>query len=53
MTPSTVQSVASIRRAAWSGPGFWVLAWAVYTLSMLAWLGYRDAWLGTLCLAPR
>jgi hypothetical protein len=35
------------------GPWPAILAWATWSLLALGWFGYRDAWLGVMCIAPR
>ena len=46
-TCSNAGAVSAFKR-----PELWVPIWAVYVLSALAWMGYKDALLGFLCLAP-
>lgn len=50
--PSSMSSRSSTL-GFWRRPHPWVLAWALYTLLALGWFGYQEAWLGSLCQAPR
>ena len=36
----------------WRRPVLWIVAWGVYSLLALAYVGYQSAWLSTLCLTP-
>ncbi|WP_371324538.1 hypothetical protein VX159_03140 [Dechloromonas sp. ZY10] len=40
--------LAALRR-----PEILIALWLSWSLSVLAWLAYRDAWLGTMCVVPR
>jgi len=33
----------------WRDPRLWVVAWAIYALCVLAWLGYSSALSGFMC----
>jgi hypothetical protein len=50
-------SPTSSRFANWRqclrGPWPAILAWATWSLLALGWFGYRDAWLGVMCIATR
>jgi hypothetical protein len=43
-------STAAKWQKIWRDPRFWVMAWAIYALCVFAWLGYRNALFGSMCV---